>query len=191
VDGILSVPGRRLRCGGALRREPCLAGNQVKRFRPSGVLDWTFEIVLIVKGLDGILEIIGGLLLLAVSRAQMGAWVVALTQHELAEDPHDLIATHLLSLEGHLSGGSQTFAALYLLSHGVVKVVLVAAVLKDKLWAYPWMIAFLLAFIGYQGYLLAVNPTLGVALLTVFDVFMVWLTYREFGKHRRRQPAVA
>ena len=101
MDGILSVPGRRLRCGGALRREPCLAGNQVKRFRPSGVLDWTFEIVLIVKGLDGILEIIGGLLLLAV------------------------------------------------------------------------------------------NPTLGVAFLTVFDVFMVWLTYREFGKHRRRQPAVA
>jgi uncharacterized membrane protein len=77
------------------------------------------------------------------------------------------------------------------LSHGVVKVLLVAAVLKDKLWAYPWMIAFLLAFIGYQGYLLAVNPTLGVALLTVFDVFMVWLTYREYGKHPRRQPAVA
>ena len=39
--------------------------------------------------------------------------------------------------------------------------------------------------------LLAVNPTLGVAFLTVFDGFMVWLTYREFGNHRRRQPAVA
>ncbi len=72
----------------------------MRSFRPSGPLDWTFEIVLIVKGLDGILEIIGGVLLLVV------------------------------------------------------------------------------------------NPTLGIALLTVFDVFMVWLTYREYGKHRQRQPAV-
>lgn len=161
------------------------------RFRPSGLLDWTFEIVLVLKGLDGILEVIGGVLLLMVSKAQMDGWVAALTQHELAEDPHDLIATHLLSLEGQLSGGSQVFAALYLLSHGIVKVVLVAAVLKDKLWAYPWMIAFLLAFIGYQGYLLLVSPTLGIAFLTAFDIFMVWLTYREYGKHGRRQSAVA
>jgi uncharacterized membrane protein len=162
----------------------------VKRFRPSGLLDWTFEIVLILKGLDGILEIVGGVLLLTVSKAQLDSVVVALTQHELSEDPHDFIATHLLSAEGQLSRGSQTFAALYLLAHGIVKVVLVAAVLKDKLWAYPWMIAFLLAFIVYQGYLLVVAPTVGVAALTAFDVFMVWLTYREYGKHRQARLAI-
>lgn len=162
------------------------------RFRPSGLLDWTFEIVLVFKGLDGILEIIGGVLLLVVSKTQLDSWVVSLTQHELAEDPHDLIATHLLTFEGDLAGGSQVFAAIYLLLHGLVKVVLVIAVLKDQLWAYPWMIAFLLAFIVYQAYLLAVGPTVGIALLTVFDIFMVWLTYREYGKHRRRQqPALA
>ncbi len=159
------------------------------RFRPSGLLDWTFEIALIVKGLDGVLEIIGGVLLLLISRAQLDSWVVALTQHELSEDPNDFLATHLLSAEGHLSGGSQTFAALYLLSHGLVKVVLVGAVLKDRLWAYPWMIGFLAAFIVYQGYLMAVNPTIGIALLTIFDAFMIWLTYREYGKRRLERSA--
>ncbi len=113
------------------------------RFRPSGPLDWTFEIALIFKGLDGLLEIIGGVLLLLISKAQLDSWVVTLTQHELSEDPNDFLATHLLSAEGNMSGGSQTFAALYLLSHGLVKVVLVGAVMKDRLWAYPWMIGFL------------------------------------------------
>ena len=161
------------------------------RFRPSGLLDWTFEIALILKGLDGILEIIGGLLLLLVTKAQLDSWVVTLTQHELSEDPNDFIATHLLSAEGHMSGGSQTFAALYLLSHGVVKVVLVGAVFRDRLWAYPWMIAFLAAFIVYQGYLMAVNPTIGIALLTIFDAFMIWLTYREYVKRRLMGSAVS
>ena len=161
------------------------------RLRPSGPLDWTFEIALILKGLDGVLEIVGGVLLLAISKDQLTSWAVTLTQHELSEDPNDFIANHLLTAAGHLSGGSQMFAAFYLLAHGVVKVVLVAAVLKDKLWAYPWMIAFLLAFIVYQCYLMVVNPTVGIALLTVFDVFMVWLTYREYGKRRMLRPAVA
>jgi uncharacterized membrane protein len=162
----------------------------VTRFRPAGLLDWTFEIALIFKGLDGVLEIVGGVLLLFVSQAQFDSWVVALTQHELSEDPNDFIANHLLTAAGHLSAGGQTFAAFYLLAHGVVKVVLVAAVMKDKLWAYPWMIAFLVAFIVYQCYLMVVNPTVGIALLTVFDVFMIWLTYREYGKRRLMRPAV-
>ncbi len=156
----------------------------MSRFRPSGLLDWTFEIALIFKGLDGLLEMVGGVLLLVVSKETLVGWVVAVTQHELSEDPRDFVATHVLAGAQHLSGSSQTFAALYLLSHGIVKVALVLAVLQDRLWAYPWMIGFLLLFIGYQLYRLVLQPTAGVALLTVFDVFIVWLTYREYGKQR-------
>jgi uncharacterized membrane protein len=32
----------------------------------------------------------------------------------------------------------------------VVKVVLVTALLRNKLWAYPWSIVFLILFIAYQ-----------------------------------------
>ena len=156
----------------------------MNRFRPSGLLDWTFEIALVFKGLDGLLEVFGGALLLLISKETLDSWLVALTQHELSEDPHDWLFTHLVTGANNLSGSSQTFAALYLLSHGVVKVVLVAAVLKDKLWAYPWMIGFLLVFIGYQLYRMAIDPTVVIALLTVFDAFIVWLTVREYGKQK-------
>lgn len=156
----------------------------MSRFRPSDPLDWAFEIGLILKGLDGVLELVGGVALLLVSRTAIVGWVATLTQHELSEDPHDFVATHLLRSAHQLTTGTQTFAAVYLLLHGVVKVVLVAAVLRNRLWAYPWMIGFLLVFIVYQGYRFALQPSLGLALLTVFDVFIVWLTWREFGKRR-------
>ena len=66
----------------------------------------------------------------------------------------------------------------------MIKIVLVAALLRNKLWAYPWMIAFLIAFIVYQVYRLTFAPSIGLVAFTVFDAFIVWLTYREYRKQR-------
>jgi uncharacterized membrane protein len=151
-------------------------------FKPASLLDRTFEIGIILKGLDGVLETVGGLLLLAVSPSTINRVVRGLTQHELSEDPHDYIAVHLLRFTHGLTGSAVTFAAIYLLVHGVVKVVLVAALLRNKLWAYPWLIAVLLAFIGYQLYRIAIKPTGGLIALTVFDALITWLTWREWRK---------
>jgi len=74
------------------------------------------------------------------------------------------------------------FGAVYLLLHGVVKIVLVAALLKDELWAYPWMLVFLGVFIVYQVYRLSFKPSGGLTALTLFDAFIAWLTYREYRK---------
>jgi uncharacterized membrane protein len=158
-------------------------------FKSKDLLDRTFEIGIILKGLDGVLEVIGGVLLLAVSPATINRITGALTQHELSEDPRDLIATHLLRLSHGLTGSAIGFAAAYLLLHGIVKVVLVLALLRNKIWAYPWTIAFLVAFIGYQLYRIALHPTLGLTALTVFDALIAWLTWREYQKQRtaRRQ----
>jgi len=68
-----------------------------------------------------------------------------------------------------------------------VKVVLVVALLRDKLWAYPWMIGVLAVFIAYQLYRIALEPTAGLIALTAFDLLIVLLTWREMRQHRRRQ----
>jgi uncharacterized membrane protein len=47
-----------------------------------------------------------------------------------------------------LTHSAQLYDAVYLLSHGDVKVVLVVALLRNKLWAYPWLIAFLAIFVS-------------------------------------------
>lgn len=60
---------------------------------------------------------------------------------------------------------------MYLLSYGVAKVLLV---LRDKLWACPWLIALLLAFIAQQLYrITAVQFSVGLTLLTIFDAVLV------------------
>lgn len=157
----------------------------------STLLDKIFKVSLVLKGLDGALELVGGILLLLVSPAQLGFLVQILTQHELSEDPHDLIATALVHLAGTMTVSATMFGAIYLLLHGLVKIVLVWAVLKDKLWAYPWMIAFLGIFILYQSYELVVSFTWGMVLLTAFDIFIVWLTVHEYRAHRSRtKPAI-
>jgi uncharacterized membrane protein len=157
----------------------------------SPALDTTFKIGLVLKGLDGILEVIGGLLLLFLSPAAIEHIVRTLTAHELSEDPHDLIARYLLHTASHLTTSTTLFGAIYLLSHGAAKIVLVVLVLRDKLWAYPWLIGLLLAFIAYQLYRITfVHFSIGLAALTVFDALLVWLTWREYQAKRaaRHQP---
>jgi uncharacterized membrane protein len=156
--------------------------NSMPWFRPRDLLDQAFEVGIILKGLDGALEVVGGLLLLVVSPATIDRVVTSLTQHELSEDPRDFLATHLLKTAHGLTGSAVLFGAAYLLAHGVVKVVLVAALLKNQLWAYPWMIGFLGIFIAYQVYRLSFRPSLGLTVLTILDAGIAWLTYREYCK---------
>jgi uncharacterized membrane protein len=152
----------------------------MSRFKARDTLDRVFEVGIFLKGLDGVLETIGGLLLLTVTPATIDRLFGRLTQHELSEDPNDFIANHLLRYAHGLTGSAVTFAALYLLVHGIVKIVLVFALLRNQMWAYPWMIGFLLIFIGYQLYRLALSFTLWLTILTIFDALIVWLTWREW-----------
>jgi uncharacterized membrane protein len=162
-------------------------------FSRGDAIDRTFAIAVLAKGLNGLVEILGGLALLLVSPSQLAGRLTGLANGELAEDPNDFIATRLLhwTTSTSLSDSGLRFAGLYLLSHGVVKVVLVVAVLREKLWAYPWMLAFLVGFIGYQLVLLQRHFTWGLAALTCFDVVLTWLTYREWQRHRPARPASA
>lgn len=156
-------------------------------FKPKSLLDRTFEVGIILKGLDGVLELLGGLLLLLVSPDTINRLAVTITQGELSQDPHDFIANRILHTAHHLTGSSLLFGALYLLSHGIVKIVLVAALLRNKLWAYPWMIAFLGVFIIYQIYRVVLDHSLSLTALTIFDAFIAWLTWREYKQQQAQQ----
>jgi uncharacterized membrane protein len=45
----------------------------------------------------------------------------------------------------------------------------------------------LLLFIGYQLYRISLAPTAGLIALTIFDVVIVMLTWRELRRQRRRR----
>ena len=139
-----------------------------------------FEIGVILKGLNGLLELVGGVLLLVFPPNAIQKLIVGLTQNELSEDPHDFIATHLRQAAHALSASDQLFAALYLLSHGIIKAVLVYALVRDKLWAFPWAIGVFATFGVYQIYRYFVQPSGWLIALTVLDVVVILLTWFEW-----------
>jgi len=154
-------------------------------FRPTDWLDRLFVIGIIGKGLNGLAELVGGLLLLFVTPDSIHHVVAVLTRGELSEDPNDLVARYLLHTADGLTGSAVIFGAVYLLVHGAVKIGLVIALLLNKLWAYPCMIIILLIFIGYQLYRIVLQPSVGLVVLTVFDALIVMLTWWEYRRQRR------
>src|SRR3989442_4145187 len=106
------------------RREAGIVPRQRTR-----IVDRAFALALAIKGIDGALELIGGLVLFVVPPSAITLVFRSLTQHELSEDPHDFIAIHVRAAAEQLAGSAsgRGFGVLYLIGHGGIKLLLVGA----------------------------------------------------------------
>lgn len=147
-----------------------------------------FQISVLLKGAHALLELLGGIALYLFSTSTIVELMNHLARTELIEDPSDFLARHLLQFAQNFSVEAQSFYAFYLLSHGLVKIVLVAGLLREKLWAYPASIAVLAAFIGYQLYRFSYTQELALIALTVIDLFVIALAWHEYQLLRRHLP---
>ena len=145
------------------------------------ILRRAFHAGITVKGIDGVLEVIGGALLWFVKPSSMGWWIQVLCAHELSRDPNDYIANHLLRISARLANTDPTFASLYMFSHGFTKILLVAALWRNKLWAYPVTIFVFTVFTLYQAYRYMHTHSLAMLILTIFDIVVIYLTWKEYG----------
>jgi len=144
------------------------------------ILHWAYEMEIWIKGFDAILEIIGGLILLLASNLMLNQLVVSLTQHELVEDPRDMIALLLRHSVANIPLDMRLFGGAYLIIHGLTKLWLVTGLLRSKSWAYPATIIFLCLFIAYQLYRVSYQYSFGLVFLTFFDLAFVFLIWREY-----------
>ncbi len=147
-----------------------------------------FEVSVLLKGAHALLECVGGLTLVFVSTGAIVKFVNIITQEELLEDPHDIVATHLFILAQNFSMSSKNFYAFYLLSHGIVKIFLVISLLRNRLWAYPASLVVMSLFIAYQLYRFFYTGSIGLIVLTVFDLVIMVLIWHEYHLMRRHLP---
>lgn len=137
-----------------------------------------------LKGLMGAVQTLGGAALLLVDRGWIVSMAVYLTRPELAEDPRDPVALFLRhSAEALDTGGSKRFAAAYLLAHGLIKLLLVAGLLRQKLWSYPASLWVLGAFVAYQLERYASTRSPWLLILTALDLIVIALVWHEW-RHR-------
>jgi uncharacterized membrane protein len=139
-----------------------------------------FEIALLLKAVNGVFEIIGGVLLMFASSSYINHIAVLLTQSELSEDPNDAIANAILTFSQSYSVSAQNFGIFYLMSHGIIKLIMVVLLWQKRLWAYPLMIFFLSLFIAYQAYRYTIDHSFMMILLTILDLVVVFLTFVEY-----------
>ncbi len=131
--------------------------------------DGIFLAGVLLMGLDGLLEVAGGVLALSVAPATITTTLRFLTANELSEDPSDLVANAARRAVAHLSHNTTAFAAAYLVGHGLVKLI-VAGLLRRRDWAFPTALVLLAAFIAYQGYRVALGHSLRLLALTMLNV---------------------
>ncbi len=141
-----------------------------------------------LKGLHALFEIVSGFALYFTSTATILGWIERFTADELSQNPDDWVATHLLKFGQSFSVAQHDFFAFYLLSHGIVKLVLVYGLLKEKLWAYPASFVVFTGFIAYQLYRFSFTHEVSLILLSMFDIFVIVLAWHEYRLLRRHLP---
>ena len=139
-----------------------------------------FRISLILKGAFATAEVAASIFAYVVEPQEVFKLVKILTDTELTSDPHDFVANLLVHAAQHLSVGTQHFAAFYLLSHGIVKLWLIAGLWQRKAGYYPFAILIFSLFILYQIYRFMLTCSPFLIAITILDGIVIWLTYVEY-----------
>lgn len=144
---------------------------------------------MLAKAVDGALQSGAGLALLLLSPNAINAIVLFFVRGELREDPGDFMA-NLLLRAGRGVVRFQIFAGFLLIAHGLIKLVLVAAVARHHRWAYPVAVVVFGGFAVYQSYQIAVRPSAFLWAVTIVDVAVIALIAHEYATLAPRGPRV-
>ncbi len=147
-----------------------------------------FAVSVSLKGLHALFEILAGLALYFTSTETIVGWISSWSDGAIAEEKHDWIASHLLRFAETFSVQQHDFFAFYLLSHGIVKIVLVYGLLKERLWAYPASFVVFGGFIAYQIYRYSFTHEIALIALSIFDLFVIALALHEYRLLRKHLP---
>jgi uncharacterized membrane protein len=148
-----------------------------------------FLVAVAFKAIDGAMELCAGIILLTLGASYIKYLIWLWTSDELSEEPNNVVAQHVAHAAKHLNPHSKTFAAIYLIFHGVLKLGLVGGMLRRIHWAYPLAAIFLVGFIGYQIYRITEHFSFILLFLTCIDGLIVLIILLEYARLRRSAPA--
>lgn len=138
-----------------------------------------FWISVILKGLISLLEMLAGFLVLAIPDTVVVGATQYIVTSGLLGSASGFLATLLIHAVQSLEN-AELFVAFYLFSRGLIKVLLVIALLRNKLWAYPASLVVLALFVVYQVYQIITIHSLIVSAITIFDLVVMYFIWREY-----------
>ena len=162
----------------------------IKKIFQEKNIHFAFEVSLIGKCILASLEILGGIATYFVTKNFIVQFITSLTREEFVEDKNDIIANYLLHAAQNFSISTQHFTALYLLSHGVIKMILIIGLFRKKLSYYPASIVVFSGFILYQFYRFASTQSPWLLLITLLDIVVLWMTWHEYKYLKSRKAMI-
>lgn len=154
----------------------------MKKLPGKNILDVSFDIGLLLKGIFALGECIGGVALIFITPDRLNRFIAWFSAGELSGDPKDWLMNRLILLGYSFTFGSQHFAVFYLLSHGIIKLAVILLLWREKLWAYPLSVLVFIGFIVYQTVRFASGHSVLLLFLTALDIVMIALTILEYRK---------
>ena len=157
--------------------------KRLEQIRENSWYERIYKLTVAIKGFDGLVELLAGILLLIAPswlHSVLGAISGEASEHHGRFMQY--IAVHVAHIDVDLARGGLVVVVLFLISHGVVKLTLVWALLKEILWAYPYALAVLFAFFVYQLYLCFAHPGIGMVIFTLLDALIIWVVWGEWQK---------
>jgi len=138
-----------------------------------------FLLGLILKGLNALVELVVGSVLLVVPLELIRTWVTAWVGWLATFVPPDW-TPRLASFVEHMAPGGVAFVAWYFLSHGLLKAFVIGCLVRGKRWAYPLGIVVFVAFGIYQTWEYIRTAGVFYIVLDFLDVGLIVLTAMEW-----------
>lgn len=139
-----------------------------------------FVVGMVFKGIDGLLELLGGVALLLITRSGIDRLAELIEQQEIGGGFGSALASHAAHAARHFTPGAQHFAIIYLFAHGAIKLLLVGGLLRGVRWVFPVALVVLTGFIAYQLYRLTIGMSWLLATITLIDAIVVALIWFEW-----------
>lgn len=137
------------------------------------ILHKLFVISIIVKGIDGILDIIVAYLLLFKKNfiQEIIPW---LFRNELASDPKDALGNYFINISQDITINTHWFVIIYLIGHGIVKITLALSFNNSRNYKIYHISSIVLAmFTIYQSYRFFHTYSILLLFLTLVDIFII------------------
>lgn len=160
------------------------------RSREDRILDYSFLVGISLKVLNIIGDVLVGIPLLFIKPRQIGAFIHSITASELLENPNDHLSNFLIHSTARLTHGALLYLGIYFLLHGLVKIGIVAALVRGSRNVYPWAIGALGVLLIYQIISISIHFSITLTILSVLDFVIILLTLREWRHHRTLQDVL-
>jgi uncharacterized membrane protein len=139
-----------------------------------------YRVALLAKGLDGAVEVVLAIVLLVLPQQAVHRVVADVVTRDLLGPPDGTLSRHFVAGTAEFASGNRTFAVVYLALHGLIKLALVVALLREWRAAYPVAVVVLGIFVGYEVYRATQTGSLLLPFLAAFDVAVIVLVWREY-----------